>query len=188
MWGNVLEWVKALGAGSIIGVFVGAQLTRRSQDRQFERQAVTQRVDRARVIYQQARVLGHRLTGGLAPRYPTQFTLPTSEAAEQADAVHRELFEATVRLTSEGASAVAHQYVRAQVQSQWMCGVITGELEERPLPDITRYWAAWHDLAAELDAADVLWEQWQAKQTARPPRRRIRWPWHKSASDQPVTD
>lgn len=112
MWTATLEWVKAIGFGSIIGsmtgVFVGARLTRQPQDRQFERQAVPQRVDRARAIYMEASILGLRLTRVLTALRGRTPELPGQDAVTEAEALHRQMFEATVKLSSEGASVVAH--------------------------------------------------------------------------------
>jgi hypothetical protein len=172
VWTTILEWIKGIGVGSLVGVFVGARLARHSQDRQFDRQAAAQRVDRGRAIYSDAKVLGHDLTGTLSGHF--QGRLSANDAADKVEAAHKKLFEATVRLSTEGATQVAHQYERAMVQSGWIRAAITGELEERPLPGPERCWAAWHELAAELDAADTLWARWQEAQTLRPSKSR-RW-------------
>lgn len=178
----VLEWVKAVGLGSIIGVFVGARLTRQSQDRQFQRQAVAQRVDRARTVYQEALILGHRLSRTLTPPREGKSELPTREKAEQAHALNRELFEATVKLSSEGAVAIAHQYSRAMSQSQWLCSMINGEMEVRPPLGLDDYWRTWHNFVRELDAADMLWERWQDEQLSSSSRGM--WPFRRKQATQ----
>ncbi|ROP37437.1 hypothetical protein [Saccharothrix texasensis] len=178
----VLEWVKAVGLGSIIGVFVGARLTRQSQDRQFLRQAVAQRVDRARTVYQEALILGHRLSSTLTAPRGGESELPTREKADQARELHRELFEATVRLSSEGAIAIAHQYSRAMTQSQWLCAMIEGEMEVRPPLGLDDYWRTWHNFVRELDAADMLWERWQDEQSSSSSRGM--WPFRRKQATQ----
>lgn len=172
MWTIALEWLKGLGLGSLIGVFVGARLARQSQDRQFDRQAVTQRVDRARAIYMDAKVLGHELTGPISRHLHGR--LSADDVADKIEKVHKKLFEATVRLSTEGVTQVAHQYERAMVQSGWVRAALTGELEEQPPPGPERYQAAWFALATELDRADTLWGRWLEAQTSRPAKSR-RW-------------
>lgn len=127
MWTTLVGWLQTL-AGTLIGIFAGAVLTQRSQDRQFARQRRAQRLDRAREAFEDAAVIGLKLLHKLELS-PTHRLYGPEAATRLADVPElvADLLRATVRLQSEGAEDVADNLGRAGSKAQLLYGSVASQ-------------------------------------------------------------
>jgi hypothetical protein len=166
MWGNVLEWVKALGAGSIIGVFVGAQLTRRSQDRQFARQQVAQRVENARKSYTECLKLAAKINEKVILTVNQAVgDKVTPEFINEIERLRDQLADTEVELHSYGASVVADVF--SEIRWSLMGLVITSRIGT---PDGTSKEDRWRLISDgihnEVEHVWTVWDEWASSQLA----------------------
>lgn len=175
---DVLEWIKAIGIGSLLGVLVGAWLTRRTQDLQFRRQLVAQRTENARKAYVECLRLAHQVATDLAinVRGDVEKQL-TDELRHGVQTKLVQLADHEIELHSNGASDVARVFVDAR---NWAIAfAVTVDVKKynddehgtsAKLQEITT------SLRAELERAWAVWDDWQAcQESLHKRRRRLRW-------------
>lgn len=186
MWDTLLEWVKALGVGGLVGVFVGAYLTRRAQDRLFARQQAAQRIERARAIYQDAEVTGYKLADLLMPHKNQLLIGATSlERISSVPSLCDDLMAAQIKLESEGAPDVARElkYVRASAHGMYdrVAETIDYISWAKELPSQEHAWHTkrWEQLCSALDQGGTYWTYWLERQEAATPARRTSLPWRR---------
>lgn len=184
MWNSILEWAKALGIGGLVGVFVGARLTRRAHDRQFERQQTAQRIERARAVYQDAEVTGYKLADLLMPHKDHLIGAAGLEKINGVPSHCDELLAAQIKLESEGARDVARELMHVRASARGMYDRVAETIDyitwAEELPSQERAWHTkrWEQLCSALDQGGTYWTSWLERQEATSPARR-RWPWQR---------
>jgi hypothetical protein len=186
VWTNLLEWVKALGVGSLFGVFIGARLTRSAQDRQFARQRAAQRIDRARDIYQEAEVIGHKLSSTLVPVTGKGAQARRADELAVIPKLNEDLLATAVKLRSDGATDVARSFDHARVVARKMYerAMTTADVVTKAEGPAAEEWGwhfnKWEELAFALSQADAYWNSWFAQEESFHRTKRRNWlPWRR---------
>jgi hypothetical protein len=190
MWASIVNWLQTI-TGTLIGVVAGAVLTRRSQDQQFTRQREAQRLDRAHTAYQDAAVLGLRLSDTLELAANQVLHGPTAPTwLKDVPSLVDDMMKSSFRLRSEGAiNASKHLGAAGRIARDLHKAVVAhteviAKSEKDAASERAGFVREVSDVVTRIAEFHHSWDDWIAQQEqSNRMARRILLPWRHRTGD-----